>query len=134
MPVHSDVSEPTLVVTIEPGEAEWGNREDDRWRRDLIELRAAVEREAGTAVAPAPVADNTMGIALIPIVIALGQAGVFTALVNGLKAFLSARPKHRSVTATVEIDGQIRTVTVTADNVDSNDLTKIAHDLLRADA
>lgn len=117
-----DSSGQVLVLSVEPGEEEWGSREDDRWREDLLELRKTLENNAPEAVEPAPAEEGSMGIALVPIIIALGHAGVFTAMVSGLKAWLSERPKRRTATVTVRVGDTVKTLTVTAENIDSSDL------------
>lgn len=121
-----------LLIAIEPDEEEWGSRADQRWKDDLFTLRQALEFSAGDAVRPAPMAKNSMGFELVPIVIALGNAGAFSAMVAGLKAWLGARPQRRSVTATWQIGDRTGTITVHGDNVDSSALGQLAQEIAKA--
>jgi Effector Associated Constant Component 1 len=124
----------TLIVAIEPDAEEWGSRSDQRWKDDLFTLRQAVEFSAGDAVEPAPMAKNAMGFELVPIVVALGNAGAFSALVAGLKAWLNVRPQRRSVTANWQIGDRQGTVTVTGENLASNDLSALVQEIVKSGA
>lgn len=123
---------PSVPVTIEvaPSTAEWGAK-NDRWREDLIELRQRLERELPAQVEPAEVEAGKLGLELIPIVVALGSAGVFTAMVDVFRAWLSERPGRREITAVITGPEGERTVTVTGDNVQSGDLAATLQEVAR---
>lgn len=123
---------PSVPVTIEvaPSTAEWG-AQNDRWSEDLLELRQRLERELPTEVEPAKVEDGKLGLELIPIVVALGSAGVFAAMVDVFRAWLSEKPGRREITATIKGPDGERTVTVTGDNVQSGDLATTLQEVAR---
>jgi hypothetical protein len=124
----------TFILAIEPDVEEWGSREDQRWKDDLFTLRQAVEFSAGEAVAPAPMAKNAMGFELVPIVVALGNAGAFSALVAGLKVWLSERPQRRTITASWQIGDRRGTATVTGDDLASDDLSALMQEIVKSGA
>jgi hypothetical protein len=118
-----------LVISFEPDDEEWGTR-DDRWREDLFDLRTDLEREVPEAVEPEPPKSDAMGVEIVPVIVALAHAGVFTSMVAGLKAWLANRPKRRSITATWKIGDQTGTLTITADNIDGGALVALGQSIV----
>ena len=123
---------PAVPVTIEvaPSTAEWGAK-NDRWNDDLIELRQQLERSLPEQVEPSAVGEGKLGLELIPIVVALGSSGVFTAVVNVFRAWLNEKPGRREITVTIKGPEGERTVTVTGDNVKSGDLAKTLQEVAK---
>lgn len=117
-----------LVLTVEPGD--FFAKDDNRYAGELRELRQIMERDV-EGVVPAEPGDGTRGIELVGVVVALGQAGVFTAVVSAFKAWLGRRPS-RSLEVSYEIDGHKGHLIIDATNVDSNDLTEVAEAALSA--
>jgi hypothetical protein len=130
MPENGGSPPDRATIEVEPSTAEWGAR-NDRWSDDLLELRQRLERELPQEVEPAGVGEGKLGVELIPIVVALGSAGVFTAMVDVFRAWLSEKPGRREITATIKGPDGERTVTVTGDNVQSGDLATTLQEVVR---
>lgn len=117
---------PAVSLTMVPSESEWGSR-NDRWRSDLFTLRQQIERAVPDGVAPPQPVDGYMGIELAQIIVDLATAGVFTAAIEAMKAWLHEKPGRRAIEAEYEYEdnGTIRRgrATITADNIASNDVT-----------
>ena len=113
-----------LRIELEPGTEMW-DKDDDRWRSELVDLRRLLEREIVDAVQPAPASPDGKGLALVPIVLCLGSAGVFTAMVETFKAWLARRPRQSSIEGRLEVDGKVMSFSFTGTNVDTSDLVAL---------
>ncbi len=130
MPGQADATtapdRPAVSLRMVPSESEWGSR-NDRWRSDLFELRQRIERAVPDGVAPPQPVEGHMGIELAQIIVDFATAGVFTAAIEAMKAWLHEKPGRRAIDAEYEYDdnGTVRRgrVTITADNIASNDVT-----------
>jgi hypothetical protein len=107
-----------LVLTVSPGE--FYARDDTRYAGELRELRQIMERDADGVVPLGP-GEGTRGVELVAVIVALGQAGVFSAAVGAFKAWPGRKPS-RSLEVDYEIDGRKGHLVIDAINVDSNDL------------
>ncbi|MGZ4761145.1 MAG: effector-associated constant component EACC1 [Ilumatobacteraceae bacterium] len=118
------MAEVEIRVVVEPDTEKW-DKDDDRWRLELIDLRQTLERDMPEAVEPAPKGPDGKGVFLVPVIMALGSAGVFTAMVESLKAWLHRRPSNVGLTGQVEIDGKVMKFAVNGSNVESSELVSI---------
>lgn len=115
----------SVRITLEPGTDMW-DKNDDRWRGDLIDLRRTLERDAPEAVEAVPAGSDGKGLVLAPIILALGSAGVFTAIVESLKAWLGRRPSTSTVSGQIEVDGKVTTFTFQGTHIDNSALVSVA--------
>ncbi|MDM7854544.1 hypothetical protein [Cellulomonas alba] len=116
-----------LVLHVSPGTDEWGTADDDRWRADLAELHRLLARELPDETQEPTQADGTRGIELAQVLVDLGSAGVITAAVEVVKAWIAARPGRRSVKATVTEHGAVvREVLVESDGLGAAELGQVA--------
>lgn len=138
MPEQTDAAmatgRPAVSLTMVPAESEWGSR-NDRWRSDLFELRQRIERAVPDRVASPQPVDGHMGLELAQIIVDLATAGVFTAAIEAMKAWLHEKPGRRAIVAEYEYDdnGTVRRgrATITADNIASNDVTTALGQVLK---
>jgi hypothetical protein len=125
---------PAVSLTMVPSESEWGSR-NDRWRSDLFELRQRIERAVPDGVAPSQPVDGQMGLEWAQIIVDFAAAGVFTAAIEAMKAWLHEKPGRRAIEAEYEYDdnGTVRRgrATITADNIASNDVTTALGEVLQ---
>jgi hypothetical protein len=92
--------------------------DDDQWLAQSADLYEALYREVdGFKRVPAPGPAGTKG-ALDTVIIALGSAGAFTALVDCFRAWL-ARDKQRRLVVTVKQGEQSEQVVIEGDGLDA---------------
>jgi hypothetical protein len=97
---------------------------DDRWLDQVGLLVADLSRDVGHVRAERTPEVGSKGL-VVAIILALGSAGAFTAMVNILRTWLG-RDRARSVTMTWEEGGRKRQVTVQADSIDNTTLRDLA--------
>jgi hypothetical protein len=109
-------------LAIEPRNDEY-HPDDDRWRDQVAslyrELNDQVDTEQVSVAVP-----GTKG-SIDQIVIALGGAGVFSAMVECLHAWLG-RDRARSIDVRWDENGADRHVTLTGDGIDIDSVREIA--------
>ncbi|MGK5684887.1 effector-associated constant component EACC1 [Actinoplanes sp. URMC 104] len=109
---NSDMSATEIKVGVADGD--WFD-EDPRWNRQRLELFAAIRDASGASTRPA--ADSGKGTAET-VIVALGSAGAFTAVIEIFKAWIGTR-KNRKITVTRVSDGT--TLVLTMDNVSEDE-------------
>ena len=111
-----------LELVLEPRSDDY-RPDDDRWREQVAtlhrELRAAVETRLRGRSAPG--AKGTVD----DLIVALGSAGAFTAMVDCLRAWLG-RDRARTIDVRWDEDGTERFVTFRGDAVDRETVRVIA--------
>jgi hypothetical protein len=93
--------------------------EDGHWRGQVAVLLDEIRTETGTLERGQMAVPGTKGGVEV-LILALGSAGAFTAVVGIIRAWLE-RDKHRSVELTfTDADGNSRTVQASAENAGSD--------------
>ena len=118
----SDGSVGSFEMALEPRSVDY-QPDDDRWRDQVVGLVSDLHRRADVERRSAPV-EGTKGT-LDELVVALGSAGAFTAVVECLRAWLG-RDRSRRIDVRWEENGKQRYVTLTGDAVDVDSLRQIA--------
>jgi hypothetical protein len=112
-----------VLVRVEPESSQF-THESDQWLREREELRGDLERSLGPGVvqqsAPEP---GDKGLALIPIIAALGGAHAFQALARCFETWLKYRPGERTLLVTGVVNGEEFELKLNASNV-SDDTVK----------
>jgi Effector Associated Constant Component 1 len=106
-----------VLIEVDPGSSRFA-KGSEKWLSEREELRSDLERGLGPgAVLEGSPEPGSKGLALIPIVAALGGAHAFQALARCFEAWLKYRPGERSLTMTATIDGKKVSVQVNASNM-----------------
>jgi hypothetical protein len=111
-----------LELVIEPRNDEYG-RDDDRWRAQVATLHQELQARVDT-VSRGRLVSGTKGT-IDELIVALGSAGAFTAMVDCFRAWLG-RDKSRRIDVRWDEDGTERHVTFQGDAVDSETMREIA--------
>ena len=111
-----------LELVIEPRSEEY-SPDDDRWRAQVVSLRQELQAQVDTTE-HGRLVPGTKGT-IAELVVALGSAGAFTAMVDCFRAWLS-RDKHRRIDVRWDEDGVERYVTFTGDAVDADTVREVA--------
>jgi hypothetical protein len=109
-------------LVIEPRTDEY-SRDDDRWQAQVATLRRDLQTQVDTVDRARPV-PGTKGT-IDELIVALGSAGVFTVMVECIRAWLG-RDKSRRIDVRWDEDGVERFVTFRGDAVDSETVREIA--------
>jgi membrane-associated two-gene conflict system component 1 (EACC1) len=109
-------------VVIEPHTDEY-SRDDNRWRAQVATLRRELQARVDT-VDRGRLVPGTKG-AIDELMVALGSAGAFTAMVECIRAWLE-RDKSRRIEVRWDENGVERFVTFQGDAVDSETVREIA--------
>jgi hypothetical protein len=121
-PMSESDAPKVLELAIEPRNDEY-RPDDDRWRDQIAllyrELNAQIDTEVRNRIVP-----GTKG-SIDQIVLALGGAGVFSAMVECFHAWL-ARDRARSIDVRWDDNGTERRVTMTGDGLDIDSVHEIA--------
>src|ERR1700737_1601404 len=95
-----------IVIRIDP-ENELFGEGTQQWHREREELLTEMKRQLGPASGeegnPEP---GGKGLVLLPIIVALGSAGVFTALAKCFDSWLKNRPGERRLKVKATVDGR----------------------------
>lgn len=116
------VSGGQFEIAIEPRNQEY-DRDDDRWRNQVIGLYSELGAQVDTVRRSREVA-GTKGT-LDELIVALGSAGAFTATVECLRAWLN-RDRSRRIDVRWDENGAERFVTLTGDAIDVDSVRVIA--------
>jgi len=82
----------SVLVEIVPESSRFA-KGSEKWLREREDLRSDLERELGPgSVQQAPLAEGDKGLALAPIIAALGGAHAFGALARCFESWLRYRP------------------------------------------
>ena len=114
--------QPELELVIEPHNDEYA-RDDDRWRAQVATLHRELQAQVDT-VERGRLVPGTKGT-IDELIVALGSAGAFTAMVECFRALLG-RDKNRRIEVRWDEDGTERHVTFQGDAVDSETVREIA--------
>ena len=109
-------------VVIEPYTDEY-SRDDNRWRAQVATLRRELQAQVDT-VDRGRLVPGAKG-AIDELIVALGSAGAFTAMVECIRAWLG-RDKSRRIEVRWDENGVDRFVTFQGDAVDSETVREIA--------
>jgi Effector Associated Constant Component 1 len=113
-----------IRLRLEP-DTDFFARDDPRWQEDVLELHAALRRELPDAAPPTAIHGEKGTV--VDLVVDVVTGGILKRALEAMKLYLDSRPKNRSITVSYTLpDGREGTVTVSATNVDSNDLTTLA--------
>ena len=112
-----------FLVVITP-RSERYDEDDDRWRTQVDGLYETLRDDVGNLQTHATPAEGTKGV-LTETILALGSAGVFTASVQCVKAWLD-RDKSRSLEVTWLENGEQQTVTLRGEGLDNTAVQSIA--------
>lgn len=118
----SDGSIGSFEMALEPRSGDY-QPDDDRWRDQVVGLISELHRQADVERRSALV-EGTKGT-LDELVVALGSAGAFTAVVECLRAWLG-RDRSRRIDVRWEENGEQRYVTLTGDAIDVESIREIA--------
>src|SRR5262245_20731520 len=111
-----------LELVIEPRTDEY-SRDDERWRAQVATLHRELQARVDTVARGRPV-PGTKGM-IDELIVALGSAGAFTAMVECFRAWLG-RDKSRRIEVRWDEDGAERFVTFSGDAVDPETVREIA--------
>jgi hypothetical protein len=132
-PERDTSSQAAIRLTITPV-SDFYDKDDPRSESEAFELRRALTRELPEQIEDR--ADPTGKGVLSELVVNLVGGGAIRALVDGFKAWLDARPTHRTVNVEFEFEenGVIRKGKFTADatNVDSVSLAALARGVVES--
>jgi hypothetical protein len=117
----------TLRLSVEPRNDGY-DPDDDRWRRQATALYAELAAVADVERHTRPV-PGTRG-AVEQVIVALGSAGVFSAAVECLRAWLG-RDRGRRIDIRWDEDGVERFVTLTGEGVDVETVREISRAVSR---
>lgn len=107
--------------------------EDARWRDQVAVLLDDIQTETGTLEREQVAVPGTKGGVEV-LILALGSAGVFNAVVGIIRAWLE-RDKHRAVELTfTDAEGNSRTVQASAENAGSDVFAPLLANLGRGTA
>jgi Effector Associated Constant Component 1 len=109
-------------VAVEPRNDRY-DPDDEGWRAQVAALYKDLDAQAGTVRRGRPV-EGTKG-AVDQVIVALGSAGVFTAVVDCLRAWLG-RDRDRRIDVRWVENGQERAVMLTGEAVDNKTVREIA--------
>jgi hypothetical protein len=109
-------------LAIEPHNDQY-HPDDDRWRDQVATLYADLHAQAGTIRRGTPV-EGAKGTA-DQLIIALGSAGVFGAVVDCFHAWLG-RDRDRRIDIRWDENGAERSVTLTGEAVDAATIAEVA--------
>jgi hypothetical protein len=109
-------------VVVEPRNDQY-DPDDDGWRDQVATLYAELDDSVDTVRRGRPVA-GAKGV-VDQLVIAMGSAGVFTAAVDCLRAWLE-RDKDRRIDLRWTQGGEERSVTLTGEAVDNETMQELA--------
>jgi membrane-associated two-gene conflict system component 1 (EACC1) len=112
----------SFEVVVEPHNDHY-DPDDDRWRDQVATLVAALDAEVGMVRRGRPV-EGTKGAA-DQLIIALGSAGAFQAVVDCFRAWL-VRDRDRRIDIRWVEGGVERSVTLTGEAVDADTIRQIA--------
>jgi Effector Associated Constant Component 1 len=109
-------------VAVEPHNDSY-DPDDDRWRDQVATLVAELDAQVDTVRRGRPV-EGAKGVA-DQLIIALGSAGAFQAVVDCFRAWLG-RDRDRRIDVRWEENGVERSVTLTGEAVDADTIREIA--------
>jgi len=109
-------------VAVEPHNDTY-DPDDQGWRDQITTLYRELDAETGIVRRGRPV-EGAKG-AVDQVIVALGSAGVFTAVVDCLRAWLS-RDRDRRIDVRWVENGRERSVTLTGEAVDNQTIREIA--------
>lgn len=107
---------------VEPG-SERFDPLDERWLAQVSQLTAELRR-AGGSVTRRPVSQPGQKGDIGPLIMALGSAGVFTAVVETIKAFV-ARDQGRTVRLSWHQDGRLESLEVGGRDIDGDVMRRV---------
>ena len=112
----------SLEIVVEPRNDQY-DPDDEGWRDQVTALYAELNDSVDTVQRSRPVA-GAKGM-VDQLIIAMGSAGVFTAAVECLRAWL-ARDKNRRIELRWTQDGHERSVTLAGEAVDTQTMRELA--------
>lgn len=115
-------SGPPFEVAVEPHNDSY-DPDDQGWQDQIATLYQELDAQAGTVRRGRPVAGSKG--AIDQMIVALGSAGMFTAVVDCLRAWLG-RDRDRRIDVRWLEDGQERSMTLTGEAVDNQTIREIA--------
>jgi hypothetical protein len=127
----SQAGELRLAITAQ---SDYFGPQDDRGKEEAFELQNALQVELRENVATRP-APGEKGI-ISDVIVPLASSGALGAVVEVFKAWLSIRPKHRTITVDFKVDAPTRgtrsgTVTINATNVSDKALETAVREALQ---
>jgi hypothetical protein len=120
--MSGDRADGALEVAVEPRNDHY-DPDDDGWQDQVATLYADLDAQVDTLRRDRPVAGAKGGIDQL--IIALGSAGVFSAVVDCLRAWLG-RDRDRRIDVRWTENGAERSVTLTGEDVDDRTVREIA--------
>ena len=112
----------SFEVAVEPRNDHY-DPDDDRWRDQVATLVAELDAQVDTVRRGRPV-EGAKGVA-DQLIVALGSAGAFQAVVDCLRAWLG-RDRDRRIDVRWDENGVERSVTLTGEAVDAETVREIA--------
>jgi Effector Associated Constant Component 1 len=109
-------------VAVEPRNDSY-DPDDQGWREQIATLYQDLDAQVGTVRRGRPV-EGAKG-AVDQVIVALGSAGMFTAVVDCLRAWLG-RDRDRRIDVRWVENGRERSVTLTGESVDNQTIREIA--------
>jgi Effector Associated Constant Component 1 len=109
-------------VAVEPHNDSY-DPDDEGWRAQIARLYQDLDAQVGTVRRERPV-EGAKG-AVDQVIVALGSAGVFTAVVDCLRTWLG-RDRDRRIDVRWVENGQERSVTLTGEAVDNQTVREVA--------
>ena|SRR5215469_4194586 len=95
------------------------------WQREREELLVELQRALPDALSEGKPEPTDKGLPLVPIIVALGGAGVFKALTKCLDSWLQNRTSERSVRIVGTVGGKPVDLSVTAQNIRADGLVPL---------
>jgi hypothetical protein len=112
-----------LDLVLEPRSDRF-DPDDDRWRAQVSDLYAGLDREIGGVRREPTRVEGTKGT-VDTVILALGSAGAFTAAVEFIKAWLT-RDRSRRLDVSWDVEGRTERVTVSGEAIDNAAIGRIA--------
>ena len=120
-----------VLVEIDPESSRFA-KGSEKWLREREDLRSDLERELGLGVVQqSSLEQGDKGLALAPILVALGGAHAFQALARCFEAWLKYRPGERSLTMTAEVNGKKTSIQINVSNAQVDALQPFIQALVR---
>lgn len=106
-----------VLIEVDPESSRFA-KGSEKWLTEREDLRSDLEGGLGPdVVQEGSPEQGSKGLALIPIIVALGGAHAFQALARCFESWLKYRPGERSLTMTATVDGKQVSVQVNASNM-----------------
>ena len=121
-------AENQIEMIIEPGHDEY-DRNDQRWIQQINQLYSDLNSELGTVRKDVTPQEGQKG-GLESIIIALGSAGVITAAVEIIKAWLG-RDRGRHITFKAKVGEEVQELSISGQGMNASQIEKFMREAMK---